>query len=60
VAPLSNLVRPVEFAAQIGIERKTLYRLMERHGAPCYKIGRAVYIDPDDFARWIETHRHGD
>lgn len=57
---LENLVRPDQFASQIGIERNQLYRLMERHGAPCYKIGRSVYIDPADFARWIEKHRRGE
>lgn len=60
MAPIPNLVRPIEFADQIGIGRKELYRLMERHGAPHFKVGRAVCIDASDFASWLENHRRGD
>ncbi len=54
----SRLLTADQLATICGISVSTLNKLRVRGGGPAYyKVGRRVLYDPDDYARWLKTHR---
>ena len=46
-----------EFMEQEKVAIWTLDNWIYRHGLPVIQIGRRVYIDMDDFKKWLEDQK---
>ena len=54
-----ELRTPAEFAAEIGLPSKRhVYRWIEEHGCPAYRVGRAIYLNPVEVAQWLDRTRN--
>jgi len=51
---LSSFYSPSSLASRLSLDRKTVYRAIERGELRAYKIGSALRIDPDDVSDWLE------
>lgn len=52
-----KLLNAKEAAAHLGVCEKTLWNARERGEIQAVRMGRRVLYDPQDLARWIETHK---
>lgn len=46
-----------DFSKECGLSTGTLRMLRHRHGLSVVKLGARVYIDPADFAEWVNKHK---
>lgn len=51
---MSNFYSPTSLASRLSLDRKTIYRAIERGELRAFKIGAALRIDPDDVSDWLE------
>ena len=46
-----------ELAAQLGLDRKTVYEYAGRGEIPCKRIGRRIIFPREAIARWLAETR---
>lgn len=51
---MENFYSPSSLARQLSLDRKTIYRAIDRGDLRAYKIGRTLRIDPADVGDWME------
>jgi len=55
---LDGKLTTAEAAERLKVTPRLLSKLRERGRGPAYRrIGRAVYYDPEDIARWVRQAR---
>jgi excisionase family DNA binding protein len=51
---LESFYSPASLASRLSLDRKTIYRAIDRGELRAIKIGAALRIDPDDVNDWLE------
>ena len=51
---MSNFYSPASLASRLSLDRKTVYRAIDRGELRAFKIGAALRIDPEDVSDWLE------
>jgi excisionase family DNA binding protein len=51
---LTNFYSPSSLASWLSLDRKTVYRAIDRGELRAFKIGAALRIDPEDVQDWLE------
>ena len=51
-----NLIGVPEVAAQLGVSRMTIYRLITREDLRAYRIGKSIRLDPRDVAAYVRSN----
>jgi excisionase family DNA binding protein len=54
------LIGADELARRLGKDRRAVYRLVEDHGLPAYRLGRSLAFDPEAVDAWLGRRRVGD
>ena len=55
--PLPTLLTPDEVCAWLQVEKKLLYRLVQRRSIPCIRVSRLLRFDRADLLRWLRQMR---
>lgn len=51
---MSDFCSPQQLASRLSLDRKTVYRAIERGDLRAYRFGRALRIAPHDVEDWLE------
>jgi excisionase family DNA binding protein len=54
---LPNLVGATEIAESTGASRQYIYALAKRRQIPHYRFGYMIKFDPDEIAKWFNSHK---
>lgn len=55
---LPDLRTPEAMARDLGLPSKRhIYRWIEEHNCPVYRVGRSIYLSPDEVAAWLLEQR---
>jgi excisionase family DNA binding protein len=52
-----KLIDLKNLATQTSLSVFTLRRYIQNFGMPCYRIGRKILVDPDEFEEWLTQFR---
>ncbi|GEM_PF-4684061 len=48
-----------DVAEYLGLSKDTVHEMCRKHRIPHLKIGGRIRFEPEEFYRWVETHRRG-
>lgn len=51
---MQSFYSPSQLARQLSLDRKTIYRAIERGDLRAVRIGASLRVSEDDFQNWIE------
>lgn len=49
-----DFLSPKEIAQRLSLDRKTIYRAIDRGELRAFRFGTAIRISPEDMQDWIE------
>ena len=51
---MSDFLSPSSLAQRLSLDRKTVYRAIDRGDLRAFRFGRALRLDPQDVQDWLE------
>lgn len=55
--PLAKYLTVEEVADQLQVSSRTVHRWIREDGLPAIKLARAVRVDADDLAKWLDGRK---
>ncbi len=49
-----------DIAAYMKISKSLVYRLVNDHGLPCFKVGALIRFKKEEVDQWLENQKKGD